>query len=145
MFRGFKATRNPKQGKGRCRGQLQGSQSTNEGKADVFWGKNVRKNLRFMSLEAKKQKANNNWLSLRIKPSKRFMRKTFYGLKCIKQSVANLLRGFKAPKSYCNIFRGFKAPRKLWLMLLEAKPHWEQYERRVYRSQKTKAKYSRRI
>ena len=110
-----------------------------------FFDKNVQKKLWFTSLEAKKQVANNNWLSLRIKASKQCMCNLFYGLKCIKQGLANLLRAFKAPKSYCNIFRGFKALRKLWLIILQAKPHRKRYERRIYRSQKTKAKYSPRI
>ena len=123
MFRGFKATRNPKRRKGRCSSQFQGSQSANEGEADAFSGKNVRNKLPFMNLEAKKQEENNNWLSLRINPTKQCMRNLFYGLKCIKQSLGNLLKGFIEPKTYCKIFRAFKAPRKLWLMLLEAKPH----------------------
>ena len=145
MFRGFKATRNPKRCKGRRDSQFQGSQTTNQGEVDAFSGKNGRKKLRFMSLEAKKQEANNNWLSLRIKPTKQCMRNLFSGLKCIKQGLANLLRAFKAPRSYCNIFRGFKATRKLWLLLQEAKPHRKHYERRIYRSPKIKAKYSSRI
>ena len=45
MFKGFKATRNPK----RCNGR---SQRTNEGEADALSGKNVRKETLFMSLEA---------------------------------------------------------------------------------------------
>ena len=136
MFRGFKATRNSKQRKGRCDSQFQGQQSTNEGEADAFSGKNLRNKLRFMSLEAKKQEVNNKWLSLRIKPTKQCMLNIFYGLKFIKQGLANFLKCFKEPKSYCNMFRGFKAPRRLWLMLLEAKPHEKRYERRIYRSQK---------
>ena len=98
-----------------------------------------------MSLEAKKQEANNNWLSLRIKPTKECMRNLMYGLKCIKQGLANLRRAFKATKSYCNIFRGFKVPRKMWLIILEAEPHRERYVGRIYMSQKIKAKYSPRI
>ena len=98
-----------------------------------------------MSLDAKEQETNNNWLCLRRKPTKKSMRNLLYGLKCTKVGPANLLRAFKAPKSYCNIFRGFKGPRKLWLMFLEAKPHRERYVRRIYRSQKIKAKYSPRI
>ena len=145
MFRGFKATRNPKPRKGRCGSQFQGSQSTNQGATDAFSGKDVRKKLRFMSLEGKKQEANNNWSSLRIKPTKQCMRILFYGLKSIKQGLANLLRAFKAPKSYCNIFRGFKALRKLWLTFLETKPHRERYVRRIYRLEKIKAKHSPRI
>ena len=145
MFRGFKATRNPKRRKRRRDSQFQGSQSTNQGEVDAFSGKNGRKKLRFMSLEAKKQEANNNWLSLRIKPTKQCMRNLFYGLKCIKQGLATLLRAFKEPRSYCNITRGFKAPRKLWLMRLEEKPHRERYERGIYRWQKIKGKYSPRI
>ena len=145
MFRCFKATRNPKRRKGRCGSQFQGSQNINEGETEAFSGKNVRKKLRFMSLEAKRQQANNNWLSLRIKPTKQCMHILFCGLKCIKQGLANLLRAFKAPKCYYNIFRGLKALRKLWLMFLDAKPHRERYVRRIYRSQKIKAKYSPRI
>ena len=143
MFKGFKATRNPKCHKGRCGSQFQQRQSKNEVETDAFCGKNVRKKLWFTRLEAKKQEANNNWLSLRIKASNQCMCSLFQELKCIKQGLANLLRGSKAPKSYCNIFRGFKAPIKLWLLLLEAKPHRKCYERRIYRSQKAKAKYSR--
>ena len=143
MFKGFKATRNPKRHKGRCGSQFQGSQSKNEGETDTFCGKNVRKKLWFMSLKTKKQEANNNWLSLRIKASKQCVRNLSYGLKCIKQALANLLRSFKPPKSHCNIFRGFKAPRKLWLIFLEG--HRERYVRRIYKSQKIKAKYSPRI
>ena len=123
MFKGFKATRNPKIHKERCGSQFQGSQSKNEGETDTFCGKNVRKKLWFMSLKAKKQEANNNWLSLRIKASKQCIRNIFYGLKCSNQGLANLLRAFTASKSYCNIFRGFQVPRKLWLLLLEGKPH----------------------
>ena len=42
-----------------------------------FWGKNVWKKLRFMSLEAKKQQANNNWFCWRIQPTKQCMRNVF--------------------------------------------------------------------
>ena len=49
-----------------------------------FFDKNVQKKLWFTSLEAKKQVANNNWLSLRIKASKQCMCNLFDGLKCIK-------------------------------------------------------------
>ena len=100
MFKGFKATRNPKRHKGRCGSQFQLSQSRNKVEADAFCGKNVRKKLCFTRLEAKKQKVNSNWLSLRIKDSKECMRILFYRLKCIMQGLANLLRAFKAPKSY---------------------------------------------
>ena len=84
MIRGFKATRNAKRYRGRYGSHLQGSQSTNEGKVNVFSGKIPRKKLRFMSLEAKRQEANNNLLSFRIKRSKRCMRNLFYRLKCIR-------------------------------------------------------------
>ena len=131
MIKGFKATTNPKHHKGRCGSQFQGSKSKNEVETDEFCGKNVRNKLWFTSLKAKKQEANNNWLSLRIKASKQCVRNLSYGLKCIKQALANLLRSFKPPKSYCNIFRGFKATRKLWLMFLEAKPHRKSYVRRI--------------
>ena len=98
MFNGFEATRNPKRHKGRCGSQFLGSQSKNEGETDAFCGKNVSKKLWFTSLDAKKQEANNNWLSLRIKATKQCMRNLFYGLKYLKQGPANLLRAFKAPK-----------------------------------------------
>ena len=123
MFKVFKATRNPKRHKGRCGSQFQGSQSKNEGESDASCCKNIRKKLWFMTLQTKIQEANNNWLFLRIKASKQCMRNLFYGLKCIKQGVVNLLRAFETPKSYCNIYRGFKAPRELLLFLLEGKPH----------------------
>ena len=155
MFKGFKATKNPKRHKGRCGSQFQQPQSKNEVETDAFFSKNVRKILWFTSLEAKKQEANNNWLSLKIKASKQCMCNLFQELKCVEQGLANLLRGSKAPKSYCNIFRGFKAPMKLWLLLLEAKPHPKRYERRitgrkrvkqniavVYRGNLKKAKFS---
>ena len=143
MLRDFKVTRNPKRCEGRCGSHIFGSQSTNKGEGDAFSGKIVRKTFRFLNLEAKKQQANNNWFSLIIKPTKQCMRNYFYGLKCFKQGLAKLLRALKEPKS--KIFRGFKEPRKLWQMVLEAKPHREGQERRIYRSQKIKAKYSPRI
>ena len=124
---------------------MQRSQSTNQPEADAFSGKNVRNKLPFMRLEAKKQAANNNWLSLRIEPTKQCMGNLFYRLKCIKYFLATLLRAFKEPKNYCNVFRGFKAPTKLWLMLLEDKPHRKRLDRRICRLQKIKAKYSPRI
>ena len=138
MLRDFKVTRNPKRCEGRCGSHIFGSQSTNKGEGDAFSGKIVRKTLRFLNLEAKKQQADNSWFSLIIKATKQCMCNYFYGLKCIKQGLAKLLIVFKEPKSYCNIFRGFKEPRKLWLMLLEAKPHRQGYQRRIYRSQKNK-------
>ena len=98
-----------------------------------------------MSLEAKKQEANNKWLSLRIKPTKQCIRNIFYWLKCIKEGLANLLKDFKEPTSYCNIFRGVEAAWKLWFMVLETKRHRKRYERRIYWFPNIKAKYNPRI
>ena len=67
MLRDFEATRNHKHRKGSCgshKAQKKESQNKKEGKADILWGKIVRKKLPFMSLEAKKEEANSNWLSL---------------------------------------------------------------------------------